>query len=497
MPEAVFVKEESTIHSICVCDYCAKHWDNHAAVPRSVDASGNGKIDTFDDLYYEANKKGAPVSAIAAGADYGRQAWLQERGIELPGMLEKLVLAKARMHSVIVKITANGRETHAERLTGHVLIFPHDVEVDDTTSMSAVKLRAAIRCVGVRFVGPEGSKTKLEAAALQVRDLHLRPMVLYNYMKLRHELQGDEEPPPIETVRGWVQEEETVQAMPVANGIHITDLRIEEALAASDVANVRLGASDEVRAEVAKGDAPEENSEGREASQGDDQADRREHLLQSCAKLLADDRDEEILNNDDGGQEPEPHLDVSGVMKAPVQGMGGVIEGVAKACEKANTEDAGDDADDMIADAGKKVQVDGGITMKRAADPLDDYNGHSSTLYDAFWPLFLLRRGLRQGTSLPAPKYRHLMTYYDNRFAQDMGLLFSLANTRMRHEVNKAVSAKVITSGSAFEKCNEAINDPAFDELPQGAQNDPKGKEAQDLLKRVLPFLNISGRQVP
>ena len=33
------------------------------------------------------------------------------------------------------------------------------------------------------------------------------------------------------------------------------------------------------------------------------------------------------------------------------------------------------------------------------------------------WPAFLLRRGLRQGKALPAPKYRHLMTYYDNRFA--------------------------------------------------------------------------------
>ena len=58
-------------------------------------------------------------------------------------------------------------------------------------------------------------------------------------------------------------------------------------------------------------------------------------------------------------------------------------------------------------------------------------------LYDAFWPVFLLRRGLRQRKALPAPKYRHLMTYYDNRFAQDMGLLFCLANTRMRHEVNQ------------------------------------------------------------
>ena len=52
----------------------------------------------------------------------------------------------------------------------------------------------------------------------------------------------------------------------------------------------------------------------------------------------------------------------------------------------------------------------------------------SAALYDAFWPVFLLRHGLRQGKALPAPKYCHLMTYYDNRFAQDMGLLFCLAN---------------------------------------------------------------------
>jgi len=45
-------------------------------------------------------------------------------------------------------------------------------------------------------------------------------------------------------------------------------------------------------------------------------------------------------------------------------------------------------------------------------------NGPSAALYDAFWPVFLLRRGLRQGKALPAPKYRHLMTYYDNRFAR-------------------------------------------------------------------------------
>jgi len=100
-------------------------------------------------------------------------------------------------------------------------------------------------------------------------------------------------------------------------------------------------------------------------------------------------------------------------MKAPVQEIDGVIGGVAQACQKAKKEGADDDA----------IGVDDGIAMKREADPLGDYNSQSATLHDAFWPLFLLRRGLRQDKAMPEPKHRHLMTYYDSRFAKDMGLL--------------------------------------------------------------------------
>ena len=97
--------------------------------------------------------------------------------------------------------------------------------------------------------------------------------------------------------------------------------------------------------------------------------------------------------------------------------------------------------------------------------------------------------------SQPAPKYRHLMAYYYNRFAQDMGLLFCLANTRMLHEVNQAVSAKVHSSGRAFEQFKDADNDEDYEDLLKDAQADPKGVAAQDLLKKVLPFLSISSRQ--
>jgi len=108
----------------------------------------------------------------------------------------------------------------------------------------------------------------------------------------------------------------------------------------------------------------------------------------------------------------------------------------------------------------------------------------SAALYGAFWPVFLRRRGLRQGKALPAPKYRHLMTYYDNRFAQDMGMLFCLANTRMRREVNRAASSEVHSSGRAFEQFKEAINDEDFEDLLKDAQADPKGVAAQPCSRR-------------
>jgi len=69
------------------------------------------------------------------------------------------------MHPAIVKITANGRETAAERLKGHVPVFPYDVGVNDTTSMSAVKLRAA-DLKGSRQPPPAAAAAEARAASV-------------------------------------------------------------------------------------------------------------------------------------------------------------------------------------------------------------------------------------------------------------------------------------------------------------------------------------------
>jgi len=49
--------------------------------------------------------------------------------------------------------------------------------------------------------------------------------------------------------------------------------------------------------------------------------------------------------------------------------------------------------------------------------------------------------------------------------------------------------------GRAFKQFKEAINDRDFEDLLKDAQADPKGEAAQDLLKKMLPFLNISSRK--
>ena len=57
----------------------------------------------------------------------------------------------------------------------------------------------------------------------------------------------------------------------------------------------------------------------------------------------------------------------------------------------------------------------------------------------------------------------------------------------MRHEVNQAVSAKVHSSGRAFEQFKEAINDEDVEDLLKDAQADPnEGRGSAGLAQEGL-----------
>ncbi len=107
-----------------------------------------------------------------------------------------------------------------------------------------------------------------------------------------------------------------------------------------------------------------------------------------------------------------------------------------------------------------------------------------------------LQRGFFKGKSIPDGKWRQVFLYFDNRFAHDLALLFHAANMLMRHAVNRAVSAKVMTRPEAFEKVKEILHDGDFLEKLDAARDDPKGPAAREVVSRVIGFINLSASSV-
>merc|ERR1711965_988478 len=72
-----------------------------------------------------------------------------------------------------------------------------------------------------------------------------------------------------------------------------------------------------------------------------------------------------------------------------------------------------------------------------------------------------------------------MFTYYDGRFARDLPLLFHCANVKHRHAAN------------------QAVNDADFQGRLARARADPKSREAKQVLREVVGFLNLAASKVP
>ena len=137
------------------------------------------------------------------------------------------------------------------------------------------------------------------------------------------------------------------------------------------------------------------------------------------------------------------------------------------------------------------------LEYERAAHPLDDYACAAKALYDAWWPHFILRRGLKPNEPLRRDKIRHMFLYFDNRFAHDMPLLFHLASVILRHAVNSAVGVRVKTSEEAFAKFQKLVEDDAFLDKLDVAKRNPKGKEAREITSLVINLVILTGKAIP
>ena len=141
------------------------------------------------------------------------------------------------------------------------------------------------------------------------------------------------------------------------------------------------------------------------------------------------------------------------------------------------------------------------VQIPRADAPINEFTQNDVLLCGAFWHLFPLRRGLddrpdkKQGT-VSNRTSRHLMYHFSTRFSRDLQFTFYLADQSRRHNVTRAVSAKLKTGSEAHAEFVAMVNDPGFNDLLAHAVRDPKSPEAMKVYRRILPVIQGAGANV-
>ena len=370
----------------------------------------------------------APTFSIAAGYDFGCLSELKRLGVPMPTMKDMLVISKVRCFFITVKVVANSKVTDRSRLAGHFIAFPHGPVMaanaassdgvagvggggagaahgaaggaagagddrDCSRAFPAAAIQAAAAQLPILFVGPKGSGSHLHAAAMQIEDIKCTVPGLYNGFQLARLLRGATEDALPHMTQGeqkaCTETLERLHSEHVASAQHkddVTSMAVETLSAGSDIANVGANARSASRADTAN------------------------DLAAAAAPA---------------GEGLAPRMHSVGVFEAVQLGMADIVGGVARACRR---ETPGEDrqdppatlaaaahASDPQAPAAASSAADGTVRIESGEDPLDDYGGHADILYEAFWPLFPLRRGLVGGKPPNKKLSRRLMTYYDAR----------------------------------------------------------------------------------
>ena len=301
----------------------------------ALDSDGSSVFDTKD--FYD---KRAPVESVAGGNDYGSLSALRGAGVLVDASdVEQIVLAETRCYQYTVKVSgaADARWT----FRGHSVIFPHEYVHVGAAEFTEDVLKAALLELRVLLVGPKDVQTRLERECLKLASMQLRPALLYNWLLIRHQVQGGPKPPSLLELRDMLHRT-NVGTHVAANGRQVIDplaVSVEKASRASDLAEVRA------------------DSDG---------------------SVLGDTHVDSVSDGPDrvrGGCESGPAaLEPVGLMPGLQQGMDAVLRGIEQAVVRPQRDESGD------------------LIMRRCGDPVNDYTDAAKSLVETWWPLFPLGR---------------------------------------------------------------------------------------------------------
>jgi hypothetical protein len=434
--------------------------------------------------------------------------------LPVASVLERTMLATVYLHVMALKVADEGRaaggrssgdggRSHA-RLSKHTMYFPISlVDAHDsargcvpcvTTEDAVAALRIAVERVQLVFVGPDSKFDRLKRAALSMQQMRVCTEVVYTLIMLGH----------MRRTEKWVKELRIVSARLDKPGADLVDLRSRAVSHGVDDAALER----ELRAR----------------SPGDSYADvlqravtvRVEALpgeLRCTDASLVEVLDEALQCGSDGVSQTVAGFIGRAAPNVSCRAVGGDAAREASDCEVSDVAQVrgrgraprgtGDDEEEPVAGCRDASNMAGDVIfgvarlLRRGTEALDDYRSQSTCLYGAYHDLFPTGEGLVEGKPLTREMYRHLMVFYDGRFAQDLPLVFNMADTITRHAVNRAVFVRARKSPGSLRKIEALMADPRTHERLLAACQEPRGAAAVQLLHDVMPFVNLSAQATP
>lgn len=174
---------------------------------------------------------------------------------------------------------------------------------------------------------------------------------------------------------------------------------------------------------------------------------------------------------------------------------GTVTDGAARPASAADTGAARIDAGAAAAGAAGTAALP--VRVERGAVPINEFVNNGDGVMKAFAVLFVTGHGIRARGTLPRAVLRHLMLFHDGRFARSSQLVFHLFSQTRRHIVSRAVAARVRSRPDAMRAVTEVVTAPDFEARLERAVGAPGGEEASELLRQLLPHINVASAKLP
>ena len=151
-----------------------------------------------------------------------------------------------------------------------------------------------------------------------------------------------------------------------------------------------------------------------------------------------------------------------------------------------------DDADEDVEQ--KKVH-----TVKMSIPPVCEYKHNPRLFAGSFPDLFPL--GITNGDwggtgTLRQTAATRLMCHFDQRFSKNIHFVFLLANQKLRHEAVNAVNYRLNNSKENVLEFVDYVNQEGFSERVIEAELNQDGPEAKEILKKLLPLIQMTGSKL-